>query len=92
MPPSGDRGDEPAAPLNRKALLSVLLGSAGFGFALLAPFLGFVLALPAVTCGVWSRREIADSGGTEAGDMVAVIGLTMGATTLGLLGLSWVLS
>ena len=41
------------------------------------------MGVPSVTCGIFARREIADSKGTEGGDMTAIIGLTIGATTLG---------
>jgi hypothetical protein len=81
----------PGGPsVNRKALFSVGLGSAAFVCAFFSAFGGFVLAVPAVTCALHARREIKDAQGSNGEDMVAVIGLTMGATTLGLLLLSWV--
>lgn len=84
--PSPEESDGGAGvSLNRKALYSVVFGSTAFAAALFVWFLGFALAVPAVTCGVHGLREIKDARGTEGGDMVAVIGLTIGATTLGLL-------
>ncbi len=77
---------------NRKAIYSVVFGAAAFPLALVIPFLGFVLAVPSVTCGVHARREISASNGDEDGDLIAIIGLTFGATTLGLLILSFFLS
>jgi hypothetical protein len=76
-------------PTNRKAVYSLLLGVAAFPCALFVPFLGFVLAVPAVTTGVHGRREISAGHGAEGGDVNAVIGLTFGATTLALLLVSW---
>lgn len=63
-----------------------------FACAFLSPFFAFVLAVPSVTCGVHARREISVAKGTEGGDMAPVIGLTMGATTLGLVVLAWLVS
>jgi hypothetical protein len=87
-PPSGPPEGGAALPTNRKAILAVIFGAAAFTCAFINPFFAFVLAVPSVTCGVHARREIRDAKGTEGGDMTAVIGLTMGATTLGLLLLS----
>jgi hypothetical protein len=79
-------------PTSRKAIYSVIFGGAAFACAFLSPFFAFVLAVPALTCGVHARREISASKGAEGGDMAAVIGLTMGATTLGLVVISWLVA
>ena len=88
MPPDG----RAALPINRKAIYSVIFGGAAFACAFLSPYFAFVLAVPSVTCGLHGWREIKASKGTEGGDMAAVVGLTMGATTLGLVVISWLVS
>ncbi|MEV7396141.1 DUF4190 domain-containing protein [Aeromicrobium sp. NPDC092404] len=91
-PSSGLPGDGAGLPTNRKAIYSVLYGAAAFPCAFLVPFLAAVLSVPAITCGVHARREIKESKGQEDGDLVAVIGLTIGATTLALVVLATVAS
>lgn len=91
-PSSGLPGDGAGLPTNRKAIYSVLYGAAAFPCAFLLPFLALVLSVPSITCGVHARREIQESRGTEGGDMTAVVGLTIGATTLGLVLLTYVAS
>lgn len=76
-------------PTNRKAILSVVFGSIAFPCGLFVSwFLAFVLAVPSITCAVHARREIRASQGTEGGDSTAVVGLTIGATSLALAILS----
>jgi hypothetical protein len=83
--PEGDRG----LPVNRRAVYSILFGATAFLSTFFVPFLPFVLGVCAVTTGVHGRREIALSRGEEGGDMLAIVGITTGATTLGLLLLSF---
>jgi hypothetical protein len=83
---------EPSAPTNPKAVYSVIFGALAFPFLFIYPFFAFALAAPSVTCGVFARREIREAKGAEGGDMTAVIGLTIGATTMGLVVLTWVTS
>lgn len=90
--PSGTPEGGAGLPTNRKATYSVIFGAAAFPCAFLSPFFAFVLAVPAVTCGLHARREISESKGTEGGDMTAIVGLTFGATTAVLVVLSWLLS
>ena len=91
-PPSGTPGGGAGLPTNRKAVCSVLFGAVAFACSFLSPFGAFVLAVPAVTTGIHGRREIKDSRGSEGGDMVAVIGLTIGLATMGLLLVSWMVT
>jgi hypothetical protein len=69
-----------------------MLGAAAFPCLFIHPFLAFVLAVPSVTSGVYARREISAAKGAEGGDMTAVVGLTIGATTIALVFVSWLLS
>ena len=91
-PPPGAPDGGAGVPTNHKAIASVILGAAAFPSLFIHPFLAFVLAVPSVTSGVYARREISASKGDEGGDMTAVVGLTIGATTLALVFLSWLLS
>jgi hypothetical protein len=77
---------------NPKAIYSVILGAVAFPWLFIYPFLAFALAVPSVTCGVFARREIRDAKGTEGGDMAAVVGLTIWATTLVFVLITWVTS
>jgi hypothetical protein len=83
---------ERSAPANRKAVYSVVFGALAFACSFLSGFGAFVLAVPALTTGVHARREIRASKGVQNGDLLAVAGLTMGATTIGLLLISWIVS
>ena len=91
-PPSGTPEGGAGLPTNRKAIFSVLFGAVAFPCAFVSPFLAFVLAVPSITCGVHARREIQASKGGEDGDLIAIIGLTFGATTAVLAILSSLLS
>lgn len=91
-PPPGTPEGEAGLPTNHKAITSVILGAAAFPCLFIHPFLAFVLAVPSVTSGVYARREISASKGAEGGDMTAIVGLTIGATTLVLVFVSWLLS
>jgi hypothetical protein len=64
--------------VNRKAVYSVVCGVVAFAAIYVTPFLGLLLALPAVTSAVHARREIAASRGTQTGDTVAFTGLLVG--------------
>jgi hypothetical protein len=90
--PPGPTGGAAGLPTNRKAIYSVILGAVAFPWLFIYPFFAFVLAVPSVTCGVFARREIRDAKGTEGGDMTAVVGLTIGATTLVFVLITWVTS
>ena len=90
--PSGAPDGGAAPPPNQKAIASVILGAAAFPFLFIYPFFAFALAVPSVTCGIYARREIKDAKGAQGGDMTAVVGLTIGATTIGLVILSWLTS
>ncbi len=88
--------DEPTsgltpAPVNRKAIYSVVCGFGAFAVLWVVPFGAFVLGVPAITTGIHGRREIALARGAERGDTLAVAGLTAGAMTVGLLVLTLVL-
>lgn len=85
-------GGGPGLPSNRRAVYSLLFGTAAFVSLFFVPFLPFALGVCAVTTGVHARREIGLSKGAEGGDLVAIVGLTTGCTTLGLLLLSFVAS
>ncbi|VXC00411.1 DUF4190 domain-containing protein [Aeromicrobium sp. 9AM] len=76
---------------NRKAIYSVIFGAAAFPFTFFGDFFffAFMLGVPSVTCGIYARREIRDSKGTEDGDTTAIIGITIGATTVGLVILGY---
>ncbi len=87
-PPEGGAG----LRTNPKAIYSVILGAVAFPWLFIYPFFAFALAVPSVTCGVFARREIREAKGTEGGDMTAVVGLTIGATTLAFVILTWVTS
>lgn len=91
-PSSGSPEDGAGPPTNSKAIASVILGAVAFPCLFIHPFLAFVLAVPSVTSGLYARREIRDSKGAEGGDMTAVVGLTIGATTIVLVLLSWLMS
>lgn len=90
-PPSGTPEDG-AGPTNRKATYSVVFGAVAFPCLFIHPFLAFVLAVPSVTSGLYARQEISASKGTEGGDLTAIVGLTVGATTIALVLLSWLMS
>jgi hypothetical protein len=93
VPPSGAPGGGAGLPTNRKALFSVAFGVAAFAAALFfSLFLGFLLVVPSVTCGLHARLEIEASKGTEGGDLTAIVGLTIAATTLGLVIVSYLVS
>ena len=92
VPPSGTPDGGAGLPTNNKATASVILGAAAFPCLFIHPFLAFVLAVPSVTSGLYARREISDSKGAEGGDMTAVIGLTIGVTTIVLVLVSWLMS
>lgn len=79
------------APVNRKAIFSVVCGFSAFLVLWVFPFGAFALGVPAITTGVHGRREIALSRGAERGDTAAIAGLTAGATTIALLVLTLVL-
>jgi len=82
----------PSLPTNRKAVYSVIFGAVAFPCAFVSPLLAFVLAVPSLTCGLHARLEIRDPNNAEGGDMTAIVGLTIGATTVALVVLSWLLS
>lgn len=87
---------EPAGPVgrpatNRKAVYSLLCGVVAFGCIYVTPFLGLMVAVPAVTSGVHARREIADALGTQGGDSIAVIGLMIAGGAIVTVVLSWLL-
>lgn len=89
----GDVSDEgTSVPTNPKAVYSVVFGAVAFPCLFIYPFLAFAVAMPSVTCGVFARREIRDSKGAEGGDMTAVIGLTIGVTTIAFVILTWLMS
>jgi len=87
-PPEGGAGPR----TNTKAIYSVILGAVAFPWLFIYPFFAFALAVPSVTCGVFARREIRDAKGSQVGDMAAVVGLTIGATTLAFVLFTWVTS
>ena len=91
-PPSGPPEGGAGLRTNPKAIYSVILGAVAFPWLFIYPFFAFALAVPSVTCGVFARREIRDAKGTEGGDMAAVVGLTIGATTLVFVLITWVTS
>ena len=68
--------------LNRKALLSVILGGASFLCLFVFPFGAFVLGVPAITTSIHARREIAESDETQTGGDWAVTGLIVGGAGL----------
>jgi hypothetical protein len=91
--PSPDApGGGAGLPTNRKAVISVVLGAVAFALVFLSGFAAFILAVPSVTTGIHARREIKAGHAGEGGDLLAVVGLTTGATTLGLLLVSWLLA
>ena len=83
---------EHTGPTNPKAIYSVVLGAVAFPFLFVYPFMAFALAVPSITCGVYARKEIREAKGTEGGDMTAVIGLTIGTTTIVFVLLTWLMS
>ena len=87
---------EPAAGrssvTNRKAIICVVYGVLAFAVIYLFPLGGLVLGVPAITTGVHARREIAASKGRQSGDMLAFIGLTIGAGAIVTVLLSWLLA
>ena len=87
-PPEGAAGPH----TNPKAIYSVILGAVAFPWLFIYPFFAFVLAVPSVTCGMFARREIRGATGTQGGDMTAIVGLTIGATTIAFVLLTWVTS
>ncbi len=91
-PPSGTPEGGAGLPTNRKAIYSVILGAVAFPWLFVYPFFAFALAVPSVTSGIFARREIVASKGTEGGDMTAVVGLTIGATTIGFVLITWLTS
>lgn len=92
VPPSGPPGGEAGPRTNPKAIYSVVLGAVAFPWLFIYPFFAFALAVPSVTCGVFARREIREAKGTQDGDMAAVVGLTIGATTLVFVLFTWLTS
>ncbi len=84
--------DGPGLRSNPKAIYSVILGAVAFPWLFIYPFFAFALAVPSVTCGVFARREIREAKGAQGGDMTAVVGLTIGATTIALVILTWLIS
>jgi hypothetical protein len=91
-PPPGPPEGGARLPTNPRATYSVIFGAAAFPFLFVYPFFAFMLAVPSVTCGVYARREIKEAKGAEGGDMTAVVGLTIGATTIALVLLTWLMS
>lgn len=81
-PPQERSGSGTGLPLNRKAIASVVLGSASFLCLFVFPFGAFALGIPAITTSVHARREIASSKGTQDGDSWAVCGLIVGGAGL----------
>jgi hypothetical protein len=70
----------------------VVLGVFAFPWLFIYPFFAFAFAVPSVTCGVFARREIREAHGTQGGDMTAVVGLTIGVTTLAFVVILWLTS
>ena len=82
VPNPEDSGEGSGVQLNRKALVSVLLGGASFLCLFVFPFGAFALGIPAITTSIHARREIADSDGSETGADWAVTGLIVGGAGL----------
>lgn len=85
--------DEPGtpAPINRKAVYSIVFAVCAFACIYVAPFGGLVLGVPSVTTGIHARREIVESKGEQSGDSLAVIGLMIGAGAIVTVLLLWLL-
>lgn len=91
LPSSNHSGDGNGLPTNRKAIISVVFGVAGFLCLYAFPFGAFALGLPAITTGIHARREIVESGGTERGDGLAAAGLIVGGAAMFFAAVSFVL-
>ena len=70
----------------------MIFGAVAFPWLFIYPFFAFVLAVPSLTCGAFARREIREAKGDQGGEMTAIIGLTIGATTIALVILTWLMS
>lgn len=77
-PEAADPAPVDGAVTNRKAIYSLVCGVAAFACIYLTPFLGLLVAIPAITSAIHARREITASKGQETGDSLAVIGLMIG--------------
>lgn len=79
-----DSSDGGVGAVNRRAVISLLLGLGALAFFFVFELGTFVLGLPAITLGIHARREIAGSAGTESGESLASSGVILGAGTIAL--------
>lgn len=89
--PPADSGPVDAPVTNRKAIYSVACSVVAFACIYVTPFLGLLIAIPAVTSAIHARREVAASKGEQIGDSLAVIGLMIGGGAIVTVVLAWLL-
>lgn len=72
-----------AASFHRLAVVSIVTGVIAFVLVVaVEPMLGVLLCFPAITSGVWGRREIAASDKPVRGFDLAGYGLALGVASL----------
>ena len=64
---------------NQKALAAMIVGIVGVPFAFCCFPIGLVLGIVALVLGIFSRREVDASGGTQSGSGMALAGIVLGA-------------